>query len=207
MVVYEKSEIEQIKIKALNYVQQLYKDNQSHGVRHVQRVLINAKCIADTEKDSNLLIICLAAILHDCDDYKYFNTEGNENTRRFLSLLQEEYPEIIRDEVIEEIIQVINSVSYHDNKFKRLENINAKIVQDADRLDSLGVFAIIRAFTYIGENSLSEIDGIKHIEEKCLHIYDNLQTVAGRKLGKERNEYIKAFIKECEREYGIYNQI
>ena len=205
--IYEKSVIEQINNKALNYVKYLFKGNQSHGIRHVQRVLENAKNIADTEEGCDLLVVCLAAILHDCDDYKYFNTKANNNSRQFLSSLQQEYPNVITDAVISEVLLAINSVSYHDNGCKRLDNINARIVQDADRLDSLGVFGVIRAFTYIGEKGMTEIEGIKHIEEKCLHLYENLQTSGGRTIGKERHNFIKTFIKVCEMEYRNYNQI
>lgn len=89
------------------YIEKLFADDYSgHDAEHSLRVYNNAVLIADTEPQCNRLIVSLAALLHDADDYKLFKTENNYNTRDFLMKQQ------VESEVVEQICEIINGVSF-----------------------------------------------------------------------------------------------
>ena len=54
--------------------------------------------------------------------------------------------------MIDRICEVINSASFSQNKGRRPETVEAKVVQDADRLDAMGAIGVARTFAYGGEH-------------------------------------------------------
>ena len=115
--------------QVLSYITSLfYGDTGGHDVEHTLRVYRNAMLIAESEPECDKLIVSLAALLHDTDDHKLFHTENNENARRFLE-------NRVSPEQIEKICACINSVSFSQNRERRPDTLEGKIVQDADRLD------------------------------------------------------------------------
>ena len=69
---------------AISYVELLFAGNaDGHGFDHTMRVYRNAMKIAGKE-NCDRQIVALAALLHDADDYKLFETENNANARAFL---------------------------------------------------------------------------------------------------------------------------
>ena len=181
--------------RAKEYIQNLFDNNAGgHDAGHSMRVYHNAMLIAEEEPGCNTNIIALAALLHDADDHKLFDTENNANARTFLK----ENGVSIDD--IEKICQAINSVSFSKNRGKRPESIEGKIVQDADRLDAIGAIGIARTFAYGGEHGRSMGSSIQHFHEKLLLLKDELNTEAARKMAKERHEYMESFLEEYEKE-------
>ena len=115
---------------AKKYIETLFQNNAGgHDAAHAMRVYENALMIAETEKGCDLEIVALAALLHDADDHKLFKTQNNENARAFLAGQ--------KTDKTDEIILAINSVSFSQNRGKRPNTIEGKIVQDADRLDAI----------------------------------------------------------------------
>ena len=126
---------------AIQYIKTLFQNNSDgHDAQHTLRVYHNALLISESEPDCNLFVVSLAALLHDVDDYKLFRTENNANARTFLS------SQNIETDQTDYICDIINSVSFSKNQGKRLASIDAKIVQDADRLDAIGAIGIARTF-------------------------------------------------------------
>ena len=98
---------EQIIEAAINYITDLFQDNSGgHDVSHTMRVYRNALAIAAREKKCDMEIVSLAALLHDVDDHKLFQTENNANARRFLT------DQSVDPGKTERIINAINSVSF-----------------------------------------------------------------------------------------------
>ncbi len=181
--------------RAKEYIQNLFDNNAGgHDAGHSMRVYHNAMLIAEEEPGCNTNIIALAALLHDADDHKLFDTENNANARTFLK----ENGVSIDD--IEKICQAINSVSFSKNRGRKPESIEGKIVQDADRLDAIGAVGIARTFAYGGEHGSSMESSIQHFHEKLLLLKDELNTEAARKMAKERHEYMESFLEEYEKE-------
>ena len=181
--------------RAKEYIQNLFDNNAGgHDAGHSMRVYHNAMLIAEEEPGCNTNIIALAALLHDADDHKLFDTENNANARTFLK----ENGVSIDD--IEKICQAINSVSFSKNRGRKPESIEGKIVQDADRLDAIGAIGIARTFAYGGEHGRSMESSIQHFHEKLLLLKDELNTEAARKMAEERHEYMESFLEEYEKE-------
>lgn len=181
--------------EAIDYINSLFKDNtDGHDVNHTLRVYKNAMKIAASYPDTNKTIISLAALLHDVDDYKLFNTKDNMNARKFL--LEHK----ISDEMIEKICEVINSVSFSKNRGKRPNTLEGKIVQDADRLDAIGAIGIARTFAYGGKNKRSIESSLQHFDEKLLLLKDEMNTKEAKEIAKERHEYMVSFLERIKDE-------
>ena len=67
------------------YITGLFENNSGgHDVGHTLRVYRNAMEIAEREASCDKEIVALAALLHDADDHKLFDTKDNYNARSFL---------------------------------------------------------------------------------------------------------------------------
>ena len=179
---------------AIEYIRALFRGNaDGHGADHALRVRRNAMMIAEGEA-CDPQIVSLAALLHDADDHKLFSTEHNANARRFL----EEHG--VAPETTERICAAINAVSFSQNRGKRPETAEGRIVQDADRLDALGAVGIARTFAYGGGHGRPPEDSIAHFHEKLLLLKDMMNTEKGREIAEERHAFLEAFLREWEKE-------
>lgn len=186
---------EQIIEAAINYITDLFQDNSGgHDVSHTMRVYRNALAIAAREKKCDMEIVSLAALLHDADDHKLFQTVNNSNARRFLT------DQSVDPEKTERIINAINSVSFSQNRGKHPETPEGKIVQDADRLDAIGAVGIARTFAYGGEHGRSLDSSIGHFHEKLLLLKDEMNTDTARKLAEERHAFMLTFLEKYQEE-------
>ena len=117
--------------------------------------------------------------------------------------------EDIRDQVIE----VIKNGSF-SNKFPsgNLTDPVLQIIQDADRLDAIGAIGIARAFNYGGFiNNAIYIPGdqtkekiastIGHFYDKLLRLKDMMNTVTGRLIAEERNQFMEKFLEQFYKEW------
>ena len=179
---------------AKEYIEPLFAGNSGgHGADHTLRVYRNAMAIAEGEI-CDPSIVALAALLHDADDHKLFQTENNANARAFLK--EQGVPE----EMAERICEAVNSVSFSRNRSRRPETIEGKIVQDADRLDAIGAIGIARTFAYGGEHGRSLDESIAHFHEKLLLLKDGMNTETGKSLAEERHAFLLVFLSEYQKE-------
>ena len=176
---------------AIEYIENIFRDNaDGHDTAHSLRVYRNALHLSDFYPDCDKRIVLLAALLHDVDDHKLFDTENNANARRFLETQN------LSTEEIEQICSIINNVSFSKNRGKRPESIEGKIVQDADRLDALGAIGIARTFAYGGKNGRSLEESLQHFYDKLLLLKDEMNTEEAKRLATERHKYLEGFIAE-----------
>ena len=177
------------------YIRELFRGNaDGHGADHTLRVYRNAQLLAETEPESDRTVVSLAALLHDADDAKIFQTENNTNARRFL-----EGRDICPD-TVEEICRIINGVSFSKNAGRRPDTIEGKIVQDADRLDALGAIGIARTFAYGGRHGRPPEQSVAHFHEKLLLLKDMMNTAKGKEMAEARHAFLEMFLKEWEKE-------
>ena len=177
------------------YIKALFEgSSDGHDLDHSLRVYKNALAIASNYPEADMDLISLSALLHDVDDHKLFQTENNSNARTFLK--NQNVPE----ETIEEIVKIINSVSFSKNKGKTPETLEAKIVQDADRLDAMGAIGIARTFAYGGKKGRSLQDSVQHFHDKLLLLRDTLNTDEARDLADKRHEFMVKFLEELSEE-------
>lgn len=189
-------------------------EDPAHDLLHFKRVVKIAKEICEKEK-AKAEIVIPAAWLHD-----FVIVPKNDPRRKQASQLSAEgaiqflkelsYPE----KYFDEIAHAIAAHSFSANiETKTLE---AKIVQDADRLDGLGAIGIARCFATAGllkRSFYSEIDPfcesraiddqqftVDHFFAKLFKTAETLKTEAGRVEGVKRVEVMKKYLTDLENE-------
>lgn len=197
----------------------LAEDRTGHDMAHVQRVVMQSERIAAEEKCS-LFIVKAGAYLHDVIDDKLVADE-EEACRKLIDFLESIS---VEGEMIRQIVHVITNVSYSKELLKagdRELTIEAKIVQDADRLDALGAIGIIRTAYYGGKKGHKIHDPnqsaqrfqtkeayregstvINHFYEKLLKLQSGLHTDYAKRVGKKRHDFLLFFLDEFLEEWG-----
>lgn len=180
-------------------------DDGSHDLAHIHRVFRNAMRIHGQE-GGNGTVLAASVLLHDC-----VAVEKNSPLRAQASrLAAEKACGLLRDlrweeTDIEAVAHAILTHSFSANIAP--ETLEAKILQDADRLDAIGMVGAARCFYIAGrmgsalydpEDPLAEnrpLDdrrfAIDHFENKLFKLADGFQTQAGRHLAKERHERLQ----------------
>ncbi|WHX99006.1 HD domain-containing protein [Neobacillus sp. DY30] len=191
---------------------QLGDDATGHDWFHVDRVRRTALHICKQEQAGDPYIIEMAALLHDIPDEK-LNDSAELGKNKLDSFLQSiEMVEETRDA----IVQIIDTISYKGGSKTELKTIEAKIVQDADRLDAIGAIGIARTFAYGGkkgqtiydpsisvreEMSLDEYrkgksTSIHHFYEKLLKLKDLLNTETAKEMAESRHQTMVDFLEQ-----------
>ena len=184
--------------KAKEYIETVFRGNaDGHDVSHTLRVYRNALQIAKAYPQSDLYVISLAALLHDVDDHKLFHTENNANARRFLQ------DQDVDPKCIEQICEIINSVSFSKNRGRQPESMEGKIVQDADRLDAIGAIGIARTFAFGGRNGRPIEDTLQHFYDKLLLLKDEMNTEEAVKIAEKRHSFMADFLTQLHEETGL----
>lgn len=197
---------------------ELSEDSTGHDWFHVDRVRKNALYISKQERTGNPFIIEMAALLHDIPDEKLNASveKGEQKLDLFLHTLQ------LTDGDKYLIKEIISTISYKGGKGAELTSIEAKIVQDADRLDAIGAIGISRAFAYGGKKgqqiynpaiqvrtdmNLEEYrkgksTSIHHFYEKLLKLKDLLNTETAKVMAEERHQMMETFLAQFYREWN-----
>ena len=180
---------------AIAYVGELFRGNAGgHDAAHTMRVYRNALRIAEREPGCDVKIAALAALLHDADDHKLFATENNVNARAFLA------ENGATERETERICGIINAVSFSKNRGHAPKTLEAKVVQDADRLDAIGAIGIARTFAYGGEHGRSLDESVQHFYDKLLLLKDLMNTESGKALAEERHAFLEEFLRRYKEE-------
>ena len=182
---------------AAAYVKELFAaDAGGHGADHTLRVYRTAMSLAESEPGCDKTVTALAALLHDADDHKLFQTEDNANARRFLA------ENGVPAETAERVIAAVNQVSFSKNGTKKPDSPEGRIVQDADRLDAIGAVGIARTFAFGGEHGRSMEESVQHFYDKLLRLRDLMNTQPAKALAEERHAFLEAFLAQYYRETG-----
>ncbi len=202
--------------------------DSSHDMDHVMRVLNIAKKIAKSENSINMEVLEAATLLHDIGGPKEMNDSSGktdhavESARMAKPILEK----LDFDEVdIVHIQECIISHRYKTNK--RPKTIEAKILFDADKLDSTGAIGIARGFCWVGKNNADiyrRVDINKYVKEnmggkmngriqdkskhntwieyniKTKYLAEKLYTKTAKEICKERLSFTKSYLKRLEKE-------
>lgn len=204
---------EQIIKQTAAYVRnELGEDATGHDWYHVDRVRRAALHICNQEQAGDPFIIEMAALLHDIPDEKLNDSAEAGRNKLDLFFQSIELPEDVQNA----IVQIIESISYKGGRKTELTSVEAKIVQDADRLDAIGAIGIARAFAYGGkkgqpiydptvnvreEMSLEEYrkgksTSIHHFYEKLLKLKDLLNTDTAKEMAEKRHQVMELFLEQ-----------
>jgi uncharacterized protein len=194
-------------------------DSSGHDWWHIQRVVTNA-LIIQNEEGGDRDLIHLAALLHDVGDHKFHKEEDAQEVLITEILSQENCSESL----IEKVLTIVKQVSFKGGKENNeLDSLEARIVQDADRLDAIGAVGIARAFAFGGNRNrlmyhpdqspkdfkdfeeYKNDNGhtINHFYEKLLLLKDKMQTASGKRIALQRHEYMEGFLKQFYSEWNV----
>lgn len=182
-------------IEKINNIKKFIEENmttefyETHNYLHGLRVLEKARKIIEFEENTenlNKLVIETASLVHDFVDYKFCDNIPKQEEKLRNILKENQYS----SNDIEDIIYIINNISYSKGVIP--EGREGKIVQDADRLDALLAFSIVRPFTYsVKVNRLlynGETSALGHYIEKKLKLEKLLNTEGAKKIAAEKAE-------------------
>ncbi|CAI2461326.1 putative hydrolase [Serratia fonticola] len=185
-------------------------DDGSHDVAHLHRVWKNYRQISQDE-GGDQQILCAAVLLHDC-----VAVEKNSPQRHLASRMAAEKAGIAlatlgwSDENINKTAHAIEAHSF--SAAIPPQTLEAKILQDADRLDAIGMIGVARCF-YIGGRMRSALYDaadplaqqrqyddkrftLDHFETKLFKLQEGFQTAAGRRMAALRTERMRRFLSE-----------
>ena len=190
-----------------------------HDWFHIQRVLNNAKLIAESE-DVDMFVVQLGALLHDIADAKFYDGDESIGPKKARSFLEDQK---VSEEIIIHVENIIKYISFKsslssDTQFTSPE---LDVIQDADRLDAIGAIGIARCFNYGGfknrvlydpevspnlnmtkeEYKKSASPTINHFYEKLLLLKDRMNTNTGQRIANDRHAYMEGFLAQFYEEW------
>ncbi|KAI0370404.1 hypothetical protein BV20DRAFT_1043880 [Pilatotrama ljubarskyi] len=206
----------------------------SHDAYHVQRVrktaLQLALAVSETlpeEKRPDPLTVELAALLHDVLDKKYVPAEHAADPYAFFlpffeKAASESGLDLVNDGRARLIARIVENVSWSTEKkliaSGKIDDwyrgcVELHCVQDADRLDAIGAFGILRCAAYSAATNrplhvpngdpANGDSAIQHFHDKLLHIKDHLKTAPGKQLAEKRHKLMLEFLHAVEEEYNV----
>ncbi|RMQ09189.1 HD domain-containing protein [Pseudomonas viridiflava] len=188
----------------------------AHDVSHLLRVWKNVCAIRDREGGDARVLIA-ATLLHDCVSVEKDSPFRSSASRLAAVRASELLTEMGWDE--ESIAAVAHAIEAHSFSAAIIPlTLEARILQDADRLDSLGMIGVARTFYVSGRMgrqlyepndphaSQRPYDDMNfaadHFHTKLLHLADSFQTDTGAQMAKIRHDRLKRFLDELMEEIG-----
>ncbi|KIP11208.1 hypothetical protein PHLGIDRAFT_21857 [Phlebiopsis gigantea 11061_1 CR5-6] len=167
----------------------------------------------------------LAALLHDVLDKKYVSPAQAADPYAFFLPFFEAWAaqsgvDLVQDGRAREIARIVTNVSWSTEKKLReaglvedwhRQCVELHCVQDADRLDAIGAFGILRCAAYSAAvnrplhadagDPAREETAIQHFYDKLLHIKDQLKTEPGKAMAEKRHKLMLQFLAAVDAEY------
>ncbi len=175
-----------------------------HGMDHIARVHATA-CKLVVSEGGDRFVIELAAWLHDVGDAKF--NDGEELSGQYSREILAEFE--IDESLIGHVVSIVDCISFRKRTPIDQLSHEAKIVQDADRLDALGAVGIVRTIEYgavknqpFYEDDLSRC-GLGHFFEKLFKLHDLMNTEAARREAVEREKIMHQFLDQYCTECGL----
>jgi uncharacterized protein len=183
----------------------------AHDENHVVRVALNAMIIAKAETGTYDEVIP-AALLHDL-----VNVRKDSPDRQKASLLS---ARVAKDWMQSEgyeparVASVFHCIEAHSLSAQIVpRTLEAMIVQDADRLESLGVRGIKRAiqvgnqigrpFCELGAGSSKGFSTIEHIRQRTPIVLDEMKTATGRSMALVAAAQTFEFLEQVDGAFGL----
>jgi len=183
-------------------------DDGAHDLNHLHRVWQNAQKLLENYPEADSLVVLAACYLHDLVNLPKNHPQRHIASRQAASLAGERLSRL--DFPADKLVALTHAIETHSFSAAIMpETLEAKIVQDADRLDALGAIGLARLYYTAGRmgsalahptdplalnRSMDDKNyALDHIEAKLAKLPATMQTVAGRKMGEARLEWLRAF--------------
>jgi len=189
----------------------------SHDHSHLDRVWANARAIAAGEGGDPELLAA-AVLLHDC-----VHVEKSSPLRGQASRLAAERAQGVLAGLgwdagrVEAVAHAIAAHSFSAGIAPA--TLEARILQDADRLEAIGAIGVARCFYTAGRMGSALYDpadpraerralddrafAVDHFRTKLLTLEGSFQTATGARLARERTQLLADFLAAFEAEIGL----
>ncbi len=187
----------------------------AHDFYHIMRVYKNAEMIGRIER-ADMEILLPAVLLHDIVVFPKGSDKSSTSS----------------DDSADVAEKILQSYGYAQNKIKRISycirvhsfsnrltptTLEARVLQDADRLDALGAIGIARAFSVGGSEKRSlynhddafcrsdrKLDDkqwtLDHFQTKLLQLKDTMHTTTAKRIAQQRTRFMMIFMKQLQKE-------
>jgi uncharacterized protein len=193
---------------------QLPTDDPAHDLAHVRRVVANARMLAAAE-GADMAVVLPAAWLHDCVVVPKDSPQRAQASRLAAAAAADFLHEIGYPAA--HIPAIAHAIAAHSFTARiPPETLEARVVQDADRLDAIGAIGIARTLMLgaaMGKPLYDEADPlpatrppddaravIDHFYTKLLRLAEMMQTATGRREGERRTALMRLYLDELGRE-------
>ncbi|WP_394787175.1 HD domain-containing protein [Rhodoferax sp.] len=182
--------------------------DSAHDLNHLNRVWVTATALLSTHPDADQLVVMAACYLHDLVNLPKDHVDRKNASRLSAQQAKAQLSELgFPQEKLTGVVHAIEAHSYSAQICP--ETIEARIVQDADRLDALGAVGLARMFHIggqLGRFLAHETDPLAtarplndtcytldHIENKLLRLPMIMNTAKGRELAQLRVQLLVNF--------------
>ncbi|MDL8761681.1 phosphohydrolase [Escherichia coli] len=187
----------------------------AHDLCHFRRVWATAQKLA-ADDDVDMLVILTACYFHDIVTL----AKNHPQRQRSSILAAEETRRLLREEFAqfpaEKIEAVCHAIAAHSFSAQIAPlTTEAKIVQDADRLEALGAIGLARVFAVSGALGLAlaqhrPLDdkryALDHFQTKLLKLPQTMQTARGKQLAQHNAQFLVEFMAKLGAELAGENE-
>lgn len=188
----------------------------AHDEAHLLRVWRNVEKITSSEGGDKEILLA-ATLLHDCVWIDKGSSQRGMASRLAAAKARDVLSSLSwTDGRIEQVCHAIEAHSYSAGITP--SSLEAKVLQDADRLDSMGFIGVARCFYVAGLRKASicnpadpaandrHLDdnayALDHFQTKLMNLGDNFCTVTGARLATERSAHLQSFYRGMLAEVG-----
>lgn len=185
-------------------------DDTAHDISHFRRVWMTAQKIM-ARQAANPLVVLAACYFHDIVSLPKNHPERGRSSqlaaRKTGDILRRDFPDF-PSECYPAVEHAIEAHSFSAGITP--QSIEAKIVQDADRLEALGAIGLARVFAVSGALGVPLFDAddpfadarplddrafaLDHFQTKLLRLPDTMQTEMGRELARHNADFLIQFM-------------
>ena len=202
---------EKLKIDVKNRME---KNDPAHDFEHTMRVYKNAQKIGKKE-NANMKLVLAAVLLHDIVSYPKSDKKSEISSSK--SALEAQ--KILKKHGYSDWEIKIVSEAIRDHSFSRgvvPQSVEGKVLQDADRLDAIGVVGIARTFVIGGSENrpfYNKLDPfcrarkpddtkwtLDHFYKKLLVLEKKMNTKSARLEARRRTMIMEKFLNDLRRE-------
>lgn len=183
-------------------------DDGAHDINHLHRVWQTAETLLADHPEADALVVQAACYLHDLVNLPKNDPQRHLASRQAAELACRELATMhFPADKLPALAHAIEAHSF--SAAITPTTIEARIVQDADRLDALGAVGLARLFYIAGRmgsalahpddaaGEARELDdkryALDHIVVKLATLPASMQTAAGRRLGEQRLQWLYEF--------------
>jgi uncharacterized protein len=192
----------------------------AHDFSHILRVYRNARIIGE-EEGADMRVLLLAALLHDVGSEKKHTTKQGESEDPGKSAVGAFLEAVGLEEAARDKVQYAVDVHRFSKGIVPV-TLEARVLQDADRLDALGAIGIARVFLTggtLGRELYSPDDpfcqarkpddrkwNLDHFYKKLLKLESGMHTKSAKRLAAGRTKVLRRYLQDLEEEIGSINE-